>query len=181
MGKEYPHIDSRIKAWIAKQKIFFVATAPLSGESMINCSPKGMDTLRVIGVRTIAYLDLTGSGIETVAHLRENQRIVIMMCSFEGPPKIFRFHGSGRVLEKGGELYKRNMVHFPDYPGARCIIEVNVARISDSCGYSLPLFKFSGERDTLIKWSEKKGNVGVTAYQKLKNRASIDGLPALEC
>lgn len=180
MSKVFPLIDAKIAAWVEKQQMFFVSTAPLAGEGMVNCSPKGMDTFRILDDNTVAYLDLTGSGAETIAHLRENGRIVIMMCAFEGPPKIFRFHGQGSVLERGTPEYELLMDRFTDYSGARSIIKIDVNRISDSCGYSIPLYEYQGDRDVLLKWADKKGGEGVKAYQKENNQRSLDGLPALD-
>jgi len=179
MGKEYPIIDETIRTWIEQQKMFFVSTAPDSPTGLINCSPKGMDTFRILGEKSIGYLDLTGSGIETVAHLKENRRIVIMMCAFHGPPKIFRFHGKGEVLEKGSKAYEELLPRFVDFPGARAIIKVDVERIADSCGYSIPFYEFRGDRDVLLKWAEKKGEGGVVDYQEKNNRKSLDGLTGL--
>lgn len=159
--------------------MFFVATAPLSGEGLVNCSPKGMDSFRIIDDHTVAYLDLTGSGAETIGHLRENGRIVVMFCAFEGKPEIVRFHGTGCVHERGSEGYKRLQLHFEDIPGARSIIEIAVTRISDSCGYSVPLYDYVGDREVLTKWAQNKGEHGVLAYQKENNRKTIDGLDAL--
>lgn len=180
MAKEYPEIDSKIRNWVGKQKMFFVATAPLSGDGMVNCSPKGMDSFRILGPRTVAYLDLTGSGVETIAHLKENQRIVIMMCAFEGPPQIIRFHGNGRVLQKGTTEYDELIPHFEEFPGARAIIVVDAERISDSCGYSVPNYEYKGQRDVLLKWSKAKGEDGVSEYQAKKNHQSLDGLKGLD-
>lgn len=180
MGKTYPTIDSRIREWVSQQKIFFVATAPLDGDGWINCSPKGMDSFRIIDEKTVAYLDLTGSGIETSAHLKENGRIVIMMCAFEGAPNIVRFHGKGVTHWKDSEGYKKLIEGFEEIPGARSIIEIKVERISDSCGYAVPLMKYEGDRDTLVRWSEKKGPEGIRAYQQAKNSQSIQGLEGVE-
>ena len=179
MGKEYPEIDQAVREWIAKQKMFFVATAPLSGESLVNVSPKGMDTFRVLGPKTIAYLDLTGSGVETIAHLRENGRITVMMCAFEGSPKIFRFYGTGRVFEKGSEDYDELIAQFDEPVGARSIIQVDIDLIRDSCGYAIPLYDYAGERDVLSKWAESKGEEGVKTYQQENNLESLDGLPGM--
>jgi len=179
MGKEYSIIDSKIEEWISQQKIFFVSTAPLSGDGLVNCSPKGMDTFRVISERTIAYLDFTGSGVETIAHLKENQRIVVMMCAFEGPPKIFRFHGQGQVFKKGGDGYQELISHFDESVGARSIISIDVDRICDSCGFTVPEYEYVGERDGLIKWSEKQGEEGVAEYQQNNNKKSIEGLEGI--
>lgn len=179
MGKEYPLIDDTIRHWIKKQKLFFVSTAPLSGDGLVNCSPKGIDTFRVLDERTIAYLDLTGSGVETIAHLKENGRITIMMCAFEGPPKIFRFYGKGSVLEKGSGEYAERIHAFEEFVGARSIIKVDVERIIDSCGYSVPLYAFKDDRDVLLKWAETKGEDGVRGYQAEKNAKSLEGLEGL--
>lgn len=179
MGKVYPEIDEKMKAWVEKQKLFFVATAPLAGDGMVNCSPKGMDSFRMLGPRTVGYLDLTGSGVETIAHLKENQRMVIMMCAFEGPPNIVRFHGKGRVFERGSEEYAARIDRYEAYPGARAIIEVEVERISDSCGYSVPYYDYQGERDILLKWANAKGEEGVRDYQKKNNTQSLDGLEGI--
>ena len=179
MGKEFPEIDQKIRDWIAGQKMFFVATAPLDRGSLVNVSPKGMDTFRVLGPRSIAYLDLTGSGVETIAHLKENSRITIMMCAFEGPPNIFRFYGRGEVFEKGTERYAELLPHFEDNIGARSIIHIDVELVRDSCGYSIPLYGYTGERDVLSKWADAKGEEGVREYQKQNNRVSLDGLPGI--
>lgn len=144
---------------------------------MINCSPKGMDSFRVIAPTTIAYLDLTGSGVETIAHVRENGRIVLMMCAFEGPPRIVRFHGTGEIHEIGEARFDELRSSFIEHPGKRAIIQVNLNRISDSCGYSVPHYSYNGERDALVKWSEAKGETGLALYRAQKNRVSFEGLP----
>jgi hypothetical protein len=177
MGKTYSVISEEQKAWIAKQRIFFVATAPMSATGHINCSPKGGDTGRVLDGSTFAYADLTGSGIETTAHLRENGRIVVMFCAFEGPPKIVRLHGTGAVVYLHEEAFGPLVSRFPDVPGIRAIITVKVSRVSDSCGFSVPFFDFVEERDGLSLWSDKKGEEGLAAYRAEKNRLSIDSLP----
>jgi hypothetical protein len=179
MGKTFDGISESLAAWIGEQRIFFVATAPLAADGLINCSPKGMDTLRILGPREVAYLDLTGSGIETVAHARENGRIVLMFCAFAGSPRIVRLHGRAEVLPAGTPEYARLEALFPGYPGRRGIIRVQVNRSSDSCGYAVPRFDYAGERDTLLRWSEKKGSDGLDAYRREKNARSIDGLPGL--
>lgn len=178
MGKDYPEITPKIADWVSRQKMFFVATAPLSADGMVNCSPKGMDTFRILGPKTVAYLDLTGSGVETIAHLGENGRIVIMMCAFEGPPDIHRFHGRGEALLKGTPDYDALIGQFDELPGTRSIIRIAVDRISDSCGYSVPLYDYKGDRDGLIKWAEKKGTAGIEAYQRENNARSVDGIPS---
>ncbi len=179
MSKEFDALDSTLTRWIEKQKMFFVATAPLDGDGLVNCSPKGGDSFRVLGEREVAYLDYTGSGIETVAHVRENGRIVIMFCAFEGPPKILRLQGRGRVLEPGDTQFARLLPKFPPNPGSRAIIVVHVERIADSCGYSVPHYEFKSARDGLDKWATKQGPQGLSEYWAQKNRSSLDGLPGL--
>lgn len=166
--------------WIGRQHMFFVATAPLSGEGLINCSPKGLDSFRILGPQEVAYLDLTGSGVETISHLRENGRIVFMFCSFEGPPKIVRLHGRGEALLLDTPEYEALRDQFPDMPGSRSIIKARIDRISDSCGYSIPVLEFKGDRDVLSKWAVTKGEEGVREYQRAENRESLDGLPGLD-
>jgi hypothetical protein len=178
VGKIYAEITPELQAWVAAQKIFFVATAP-TAEGHVNCSPKGTDSLRVLGSQEIAYLDLTGSGVETIAHLQENGRIVVMLCAFEGPPKIVRFHGLGRVYPLGTAEFGQYLRHFEAIPGARAIIHVQVTRISDSCGNGVPLYAFQGERGIIEPWAEKKGEVGLREYRQLKNSTSVDGLVGL--
>ncbi|WP_309383656.1 pyridoxamine 5'-phosphate oxidase family protein [Cerasicoccus frondis] len=177
MGKVYDAIDDKIRQWVEQQKMFFVATAPLSGDGLVNCSPKGMDSFRILGPTTVAYLDLTGSGVETIAHLKENGRIVVMFCAFEGSPKIMRFHGKGVVHELGSEGYAELLPQFEDIAGARSIIVVDVKRISDSCGWGVPLYDYQADRDTLRKASEKEGPDGMVRYRNEKNLVSLDGLP----
>jgi hypothetical protein len=180
MGKQYPEITEALKEWIESQKIFFIATAPLSAEGHINCSPKGLDSFRVMGPNRVVYQDLTGSGIETVAHLKENGRVVIMFCAFEGPPKIVRLHGRGEVIEPGHPEYELMNSLFPQRIGMRAYIVVNVSRIADSCGYSIPLYEFQKERDVLDKLCMNKGEEGLKVYRAEKNRESIDGITGLE-
>ena len=177
MGRSYDEISSELAEWIRQQKLFFVGTAPLSESGSINVSPKGYDTFRVLDSRNIAYLDLTGSGAETIAHLRENGRITFMWCSFEGPPRIVRIHGTGVVLPFDDPAYEEI---FPGIPGARSIIVARATRISDSCGYSIPNMTFQGERSRLIEWAKGKSSHALVEYQREKNSISIDGLPALE-
>jgi hypothetical protein len=157
-----------------------VATAPLSAEGHINVSPKGLDTLVILDPTTVAYLDLTGSGVETIAHLRENGRIVLMFCTFEGPPKVLRLHGRGEVLEPADDDFADLRSRFGNFPGVRAIIRIRLDRISDSCGYGVPLYRFEGDRSQMIEWAEHKGNEGIARYHEEKNRESIDGLPALK-
>jgi hypothetical protein len=180
MGRQHDRIDHHLAAFITSQPVFFVATAPLAADGHVNLSPKGLDgTFTVVDDHTVAYLDLTGSGVETIAHLRENGRIVVMFCSFEGPPRIVRLHGTGRVTVAADPGFAELAAPFKGFPGARAVITVAVERIADSCGYAVPLMRFEGERDRLIDWAERKGPDGLTAYQAEKNATSIDGLPGL--
>ena len=176
MGKVYGSLSLELQRWLGEQKVFFVATAPLAGDGHVNCSPKGGDTFRVVSEREVAYIDLTGSGIETVAHVQENGRVTIMFCAFSGPPKIVRLHGTGKVIYPGNPAFADLSGLFAGHPGTRAIILVTLRRISDSCGYSVPLLEYVGHRDALDKWSEKKGPEGLRAYRAEKNRESIDGM-----
>jgi hypothetical protein len=180
MGKTYKTIDTRLAEWIQNQKMFFVGTAPLSAEGHINLSPKGLDTFQILNETEVAYLDLVGSGVETIAHLKENGRITIMFCAFEGAPKIVRLQGTGTVIESTdpGFASLRNL--FPSIEGTRAIIKVKATRISDSCGFGVPLYAYQGDRETLIQWAEKKGETALKAYQIEKNAQSIDGLQGLD-
>lgn len=180
MGKLFETITPQLQHWIAAQQIFFVATAPMSGEGHINCSPKGLDSLRVTSDDTVVYQDLTGSGVETIAHLKENGRIVIMFCAFEGPPKIVRIHGRGEVIEPSHAEFEELEKLFPSHAGTRAFIRVKATRISDSCGYAVPLMDFKADRDVLDKWVANKGADGLKIYKAEKNLQSIDGLPGLD-
>ena len=180
MADVLPEISDDLASWIAAQHVFFVATAPLDAAGHVNCSPKGMDTLRVLGPREVAYLDVTGSGIETIAHVQENGRIVVMFCAFEGAPRIVRLHGIGRVVVAPSPAYAELKPLFPDYPGMRAIVRVQVTRVSESCGYAVPRYAFLEQRDTLVRWTEKKGADGIVAYRADKNARSIDGLIGLD-
>lgn len=179
MGKSYNGITLELSHWIEQQRVFFVATAPLASDGLINCSPKGMDTFRILGPREVAYLDLTGSGIETVAHSRENGRIVFMFCAFEGPPKIVRLHGTSEVYFLGSPQFDSLSSLFPAHIGSRSIIRARLTRISDSCGFGVPRYSYSGDRDTLTRWSESKGSAALAQYRQTKNVRSLDGLPGL--
>ena len=190
MGREYDAIDQHWRDWIARQPMFFVGTAPLTGDGHVNVSPKGPGgTLRVLDERTVAYLDVIGSGAETIAHLKENARIVVMWCAFEGPPKILRVHGTGEVLMPGDPRFEElfDSCGFDELgpPEARrAIIVVHARRIADSCGYGVPLMDYSGERPHHDAWAKKKMRVGgddaLLDYQRQKNAVSLDGLPAVE-
>lgn len=180
MGKLFEEINADLGAWLKQQHMFFVATAPLAEDSLVNCSPKGMDSFRILGPRHVAYLDLTGSGIETIAHLRENGRIVFMFCAFAGLPKIVRLHGTAEVSTPDSPEWNRLRGHFPEHLGARAIISAALTRISDSCGFAVPLLDYAAERDTLTRSHEAKGVAGLQKYRNEKNARSLDGLPALE-
>jgi hypothetical protein len=158
--------------------MFFVATAPLSPSGHVNCSPKGLDSLRVLNDRTVAYVDLTGSGAETAAHLQENGRIVLMFCAFAGPPKIVRFHGRADVVLPGSPEWVELMAKMPSHPSARAVVRVHVTRVSDSCGFGVPNMELVGERGVMERWVETKGLSNLPAYRREKNARSIDGLPA---
>ena len=179
--KLHESIDGRLRAFIERQHLFFVATAPLSGDGHVNLSPKGLDgTFAVLDEHSVAYLDLTGSGSETVAHLRENGRITVMFCAFEGAPNIVRLHGTGRYVALQDAEFASYRGLFADHPGARGIVVVDVQRVSDSCGYAVPLMTHDGDRDLLTRWADNRGDDGLTAYRATKNATSIDGLPALD-
>jgi len=190
MGRVYDGIDKRQRDWIARQPLFFVGTAPLDGEGHVNVSPKGpIGSLSVLDEHTVAYLDVVGSGAETIAHLRENGRIVIMLCAFEGPPRIVRLHGRGEhVLAEDPrfhELLERCHFEQPEVAESRrAIVLVRVTRVSDSCGYGVPLMSYEGERPHQAAWSAKRlrvhGPDGLVDYQREKNSESLDGLPAVD-
>jgi hypothetical protein len=160
--------------------VFFVATAPSGSGGHVNVSPKGLDSLRVLGPNRVAYVDYNGSGVETIAHLRDNGRIVLMLCAFEGPPKIVRLYGKGRVIEPGAAEFSFLLQRFSPSMAVRSVIVVELERIADSCGYAVPRYDFRGQRPTLIKWAEKKGARGLEEYRSEKNALSIDGLPGLD-
>jgi hypothetical protein len=190
MGKIFERIDEHQREWIGRQHLFFVGSAPLDANGHVNVSPKGpIGTLRVLDDHTVAYLDMVGSGAETIAHLRENGRIVVMLCAFEGPPRILRLHGRGSVVPvddpRFAELFERAGFEDP-HPveeARRAIVLVEVDRIADSCGYGVPLMSYEGEREHMEAWAQKKMRIGPEAieeYKAEKNSVSIDGLPALE-
>ena len=178
MGKVYESINAAQRDFISQQKLFFVGSAP-SSEGHVNISPKGMDSFRVLGDNTVAYLDVTGSGAETIAHVRENGRLVIMFCAFEGRPMILRLHGQAEVIERGNDRFATLATNFPELPGTRSIIVLNVNRVADSCGWNIPLYSFEGSRDYYDNYVDKVGHEGLRKGQLEKNMQSIDGLPAL--
>ncbi|HET9060581.1 MAG TPA: pyridoxamine 5'-phosphate oxidase family protein [Acidimicrobiales bacterium] len=179
MGRTYEGIDERQAAWMQEQPVFFVATAPLAGEGHVNCSPKGnRREFLVTGERQVMYLEQTGSGVETVAHLRENGRIVIMFCAFDGAPRIVRLHGRGRAVLATDAEFADLQARFPggQGTGVRSVVVVDVERISDSCGYGVPLMPLQEHRRTMDEWASRKGADGVREYWTQNNSASIDGL-----
>ena len=179
MGRTYDALDDALIGFLRAQHVFFVATAPAAG-GHVNVSPKGLDgTFAVIDARTVAYLDLTGSGVETIAHLRENGRITLLFCAFDGPPRTVRLYGQGRVIPVESPDFAQWAGRFPSYVGTRSVIEVVLDRIADSCGYGVPRYGYEGERSQLLDWAERKGTEGVATYRAERNAESIDGLPGL--
>jgi len=179
MGDLHPEIDEDVRQFIDEQHVFFVATAPLASDGHINLSPKGLESFRVLGPKTVAYLDLTGSGVETIAHLRENARLTVMFCAFTGRPRIVRLYGQGRAIEREDADWEEYSSQFPQYLSARSVVVLEVERVADSCGYGVPLYEYTAERSQLVAWAERKGADGVAQYRAEKNRQSIDGLPGL--
>ena len=171
--KLYDHITKRIEKFIAAQKIFFVATAADHGR--INLSPKGMDSFRVIDKNKVLWLNLTGSGNETAAHLLKNDRMTIMFCSFEGKPLILRLYGNARIFHEKDQVYQTHIDMFPRMAGSRQIIEMDVDLAQTSCGFAVPLMDFREERTHLNAWAEKQGEERLEEYRKKKNARSIDG------
>ena len=181
MAKLYDRVAGRLRTFVEEQRVFFVATAPLSGDGHVNLSPRGIPgTFGMLDDRTFAWVDTTGSGSETIAHLRENGRITVMFCAFEGPPNIVRFHGRGRVVTIYDEEYDELAARFDELPGTRAVVVVDIERISDSCGYGVPLMEYVGERNLLQPYFTRKGPEGSADYRRRRNRTSIDGLPAFD-
>ena len=180
MSKIYEELDDRLRRFILDQKVFFVASAPAGNDGFINISPKGLDLLRILDSKTVAYLDLTGSGIESIAHIRENGRFVMMFCSFEKSPLILRLHGRGSVIEKSDAEWTQLNSHFPDMRMARAIIKLSIHRIADSCGWGVPMFSFAGNRDQYFKYSDQLDDDELRKAQLECNMTSIGGLPGLK-
>jgi hypothetical protein len=175
----HQEIGPELGQWIAAQPMFFVASAPLAADGHVNVSPRGLDTFRVLGPREVAYLDLTGSGNETAAHVAENGRITILFCAFAGDPKILRLYGRGAVVLPRDAAWDVLRERFPaDLPGVRQIMRIQVERVQTSCGFGVPLLTPRGQRTSLREWAERKGEAGVRDYWRRRNRQSIDGLPA---
>jgi hypothetical protein len=190
VGKVFDGIDERLERWIAAQSMFFVGTAPLDADGHVNVSPKGpIEVLRVLDPYTVAYLDFVGSGAETIAHVRENGRIVIMLCAFAGPPRILRLHGRAEVRAASDPGFEELQAQCGFASPAvaemrRAIVTVELDRVADSCGYGVPLMSYEGRREHQDLWAAKQVRVGgpeaLLAYQREKNSVSIDGLPAVE-
>jgi hypothetical protein len=178
MADEHESLEPFVE-WIGEQPMFFVATAPAGDGGHVNLSPKGLEGLRVLGPRSVAYLDLTGSGAETIAHVRQNGRVCVLLCAFTGAPRILRIQGEGTVLRPGDDGFDALRAGFGDQPGVRSVITVEADRISTSCGYGVPLMTYEGDRRTLPAWAEKKGPEGIETYWRRRNATSIDGLPAV--
>jgi hypothetical protein len=176
MARFYPALEDRHRAFIAAQHVFFTASG--TADSRLNLSPKGMDSLRVLSDTCVAWLDLTGSGNETAAHLRHDGRLTLMWCSFDTNPLILRLYGRGRTVRRQDAAWAELRAHFPQLAGERQIIVLDVESVQTSCGYGVPRYTYAGERDTLARWAEKKGAAGLVDYWREKNQVSIDGLPS---
>ncbi len=179
MAERFSSLTPELTQWWCAQPLFFVATAPSGSDGHVNLSPKGYDTLRVLAPNRVAYLDLTGSGVETIAHVRENGRITLMACAFSGNPRISRIYGRGTVHPAGSEGFGALAGEFGALPGRRSIIEVEVEGVTTSCGYAVPLMDLVDDRDRLQQWANAKGEDGIAEYWAKRNATSIDGLPAL--
>jgi hypothetical protein len=177
MGDIFDSIPEKLARFIEAQHVFFVATAPLGSAGHVNVSPKGLDTLRLLGPNAVAYLDLTGSGNETSAHIAENGRITFMFCAFEGPAMILRLYGRGRTILPGTVEWDALIDRFPGMPGARQLIAADIDRVQTSCGYAVPFLSFERERPSLTKWALGKGEERLAEYRREYNVASIDDLP----
>jgi hypothetical protein len=176
VAKLYDHITDHLADFIKAQPMFFVASAPLAADGHVNISPKGLDSLRILSPRRIAYLDMTGSGNETSAHIRENGRITFMFCAFNGPPNILRLYGQGYTVLPGSEEWAQLAPLFPAYHGARQIIAADIDRVQTSCGFAVPLMDYVGQRDTLLRWAHARDEQGLEEYRCENNVRSIDGL-----
>lgn len=177
MGKQFPVMMPEHEEFIRRQHLFFVGSAPLSDEGNVNISPKGYDSFRIISDKRVAYLDMTGSGNETSAHIHENGRVTVMFCAFEGPPNILRLYGTGAVVLPDSSEWESLYPLFTPLPGARQIIVIDIHKVQTSCGYAIPFMAYEKERDTLQRWSVQQGEDGLKQYVQEKNSASIDGLP----
>jgi hypothetical protein len=176
MGKFFDSIAPQHTAFAQKQHIFFVSTAPLSGEGRINVSPKGMDSFRILNDKQVAYMDVIGSGNETSAHTLENGRITFMFCSFDKVPNILRFYGKGFTVLRDSLDWEKYSVHFKIFPSTRQIIVADIDLVQTSCGFGIPFYEYVGERTTHFDWAAKKNDEELLDYQITKNSVSIDGL-----
>ena len=179
MGKVLDGIDHKLKAWIEAQPMWFVATAPLGEDGHVNMSPRGHDSFSVLDDHRVGWVDYTGSGVETIAHLQENGRVCLMFASFDSRPRIVRLHGRGSVSLPGEPAFAEVAALHPEHPSTRAVITVEVTRVSDSCGWGVPIMEIAGERDLLRMQAEKKGTQGMSEYRAQKNVRSIDELPGL--
>ncbi|KQQ05674.1 MULTISPECIES: pyridoxamine 5'-phosphate oxidase family protein [unclassified Rathayibacter] len=177
MAAIFDSLDENLTAWIRAQPMWFVATAPLGAEGHINISPRGLDSFSVLGPNRVGWVDYTGSGVETIAHLRENGRVCLMFASFGSRPRIVRLHGLGSVFLPGAAEFDEVVAQHPENPSTRAVITVDVTRISDACGWGVPVMELTGERDLLRLQAEKKGPEGMAEYRATRNARSIDGLP----
>jgi len=179
MGKVHDALDDDLARFVCAQHVFFVATAPSGDGGHVNLSPKGLDTFRVLDLATVAYLDLTGSGVETIAHVRQNGRVTLLFCAFAGAPKIVRLYGAGEVVVPGDVGFDALAERFPARRGARAVIRVRLSRVAVACGYSVPLMAYERDRDVLDTWTAGKDDDGLARYQDARNALSIDALPGL--
>jgi Pyridoxamine 5'-phosphate oxidase len=177
MATQYDQITPTLQSFIKAQPLFFVATAPLSEHGHVNLSPKGYDTFRILSSHQVAYLDFTGSGNETSAHLAENGRITFLFCAFRGTPQILRLYGRGETVLPGAQRWEELVALFPGYPGIRQIILASIDLVHTSCGYGVPLMELQQDRETLTRWATSKGEEGLVNYRRANNSTSLDGLP----
>jgi hypothetical protein len=180
MAKDYQEIDERIQRWVEAQRMFFVSTAPRADGGLINCSPKGLDGLRILGPKQMVYADIGGSGIETVAHVKENARITIMLCAFSGPPKIYRFYGNGQCVEPHEERFAEFAELFPHMPTIRNFVVIDIQRIRDSCGFGVPLYDYKCERESMRNAVAAKTEDEIVKRRIENNEKSLDGLDGLD-
>ena len=180
MGSLFEAIDEPMRRWIEAQPMWFVATAPLAADGHVNVSPRGSDSFSVLGPHRVGWVDFTGSGVETIAHLRENGRICVMFASFDQRPRIVRLHGRGQVHLPGAEAFEEVTALHTPHPSTRAVITVDVERVSDSCGWGVPVMDVvTDERDLMRQFADKKGPEGMDAYRAQKNASSVDGLVGL--
>ncbi|MBD2571230.1 pyridoxamine 5'-phosphate oxidase family protein [Anabaena lutea] len=176
MSKLFDCITEELQNFIAAQHLFFVGSAPLSSTGHVNLSPKGLESFRILSPNRVGYLDVTGSGNETSAHLQENGRITFMFCAFQEPASILRLYGQGKTILPDSPEWNSLYPLFSSVPGTRQIIVADIERVQTSCGFGVPLYEYQGQRETLVKWASKKGEEGIREYQQQKNLVSIDGL-----